>query len=95
MPNISQVSRSCQSAPGYTETHDSARGSLLVDVGLQDDALMRADVDCDVANTWKRPRYRRRRRSSPSAAPASTCRPSPRRRRAGAGIQSMADTNER
>ena len=34
-PNISQHSRSCQSAPGYTATHDSASMARLVDVDLQ------------------------------------------------------------
>ena len=91
------VSRSCQSAPGYTETHDSHVRVVLVDVGLEGDAPVRAARRLRrCANTWKRPvAAGRRRRSSPSAARASRCRPNLRRRPRASGIQSMPATNER
>ena len=56
MPYISQHSRSCQSAPGYTGTHDcDEQAPSLVDVGLERDAPVPCCVDCTCANTWNRP----------------------------------------
>ena len=69
---------------------------VLVDVGLEDDALMRAERRRDHREHLEAaPPHRRRRRSFPSVAREWTCRPSLRRRAPGAGIQSIADTNER
>ena len=87
MPNISHASRSCQSAPGYTDTHDSACGSSSSTSVFSMtrraprwcvDSTMREHLEAAGAT-------RRRRRSSPSAAPARTCRPSLPRRSSGVG----------
>ena len=95
-PYISHVSRSCQSAPGYTATHDSACGLSVVDVDLERDAeglhVRRLDVR---EHLHPARRNRRRRTSSPWAAPARTCHPSlPRRSPASASSRSPA-TNDR
>src|SRR5680860_439658 len=91
-PNFSQHSRSCQSAPGYTGTHDCTRGAASSTSVLRVTPQFRL-VDCTYANTWNLP--------AEPAAPkvisvgctgAELSPPSPPSR--GAGCQSIPATNE-
>ena len=54
MPNISQHSRSCQSAPGYTDTQLSRCGDSSSTSALSVTPQC-FEVDCTCATTWKRP----------------------------------------
>ena len=96
MPYISHASRSCQSAPGYTDTHDSACGSSSSTSVFKDDAPSAGGASTRRSRTpGSGPRSRRRRRSSPSAAPARDVSPEPSSATAGVGIQSIAGRRTR
>ena len=89
-PYISHASRSCQSAPGYTDTHDSACGSSSSTSILNVMPSSGWCVDSTCANTCKRPAEPATPNVISLGCTGADVSPEPSSAIVGVGIQSMA-----